>query len=389
MGVVMENKQEEKPQQVKNWDGITIVILIFAIGLLIFSFFAPRLFIAKASSVELDFSNTGQIGDTIGGIMNPFVALVGILLTFLAFYMQIKANQIQKQLFIDGLKAEKKKEDDLERIDAEYKLSLLVSDLESIKSDVTEKASRIKIFFEAERAKPYDTNLLFRTPSNKYTRILDLDRLSIYRGFKLFLSNDEKWLKSFNRLYSALDYLPLFFEQVYSIYDNHAKKKFENKTEVTRLLLEFNKIGGELLTAYKVKKNEEDYLNFPASKSVNEAMGKYYEIIEKNYDKEGKFKSETDFDEFSNIMLLPFIENVLAQRDIPATFDRKLEPIGQLASDIRKKIHLIKQESIWFADNVEKEYNSLMVDKDNSKSTLTVINELHDFISNGLKSIEI
>lgn len=42
------------------------------------------LFVGKAITPEVDFSETGPIGDTIGGIMNPFIALVGILLTFLA-----------------------------------------------------------------------------------------------------------------------------------------------------------------------------------------------------------------------------------------------------------------------------------------------------------------
>ena len=40
----------------------------------------------------VDFSNTGQIGDTIGGIMGPFVAIAAAVLTFFAFWVQFKAN---------------------------------------------------------------------------------------------------------------------------------------------------------------------------------------------------------------------------------------------------------------------------------------------------------
>lgn len=40
-----------------------------------------------------DFSKTGPIGDTIGGIMGPFVAIAAALLTFLAFWVQFKANE--------------------------------------------------------------------------------------------------------------------------------------------------------------------------------------------------------------------------------------------------------------------------------------------------------
>lgn len=45
----------------------------------------------------LDFSNTGQIGDTIGGIMGPFVAIAAAILTFLAFWVQFKANEQQRK----------------------------------------------------------------------------------------------------------------------------------------------------------------------------------------------------------------------------------------------------------------------------------------------------
>lgn len=45
----------------------------------------------------VDFTNKGQIGDTIGGIMGPFVAIVASFLTFLAFLMQYQANEIQKK----------------------------------------------------------------------------------------------------------------------------------------------------------------------------------------------------------------------------------------------------------------------------------------------------
>lgn len=380
-------KNKGKEPDIKNWDAITISILIFAMALIIFSFFAPALFVSKAVSPDLDFSQTGPIGDTIGGIMNPFIALVGILLTFLAFYMQIKANQIQKQLFLDGLAAEKKKETDLEKKDALYKLSLLTTDLEIILTDIGGKAGKIKKFFEDEKSKPYDANLLFRTPSKKYTRILDLDRLSIFKGFKLFLSEDEKWIKAFNNLYNTLDYLPMFFDEVYKIYDNHSRVKLEKKTLVTNSLVEFNNMGSKLLTDYKIEHNENDYLNFPASNSVNEAISTYHEIIAKNYDANGNFKSETDFDEFSNDMLKPFIEDFLEQREEPSTFDRRLEPIAQVASDIRKQIHLIKQESFWFAGNVEQQYNSLMLDEKDSKSTRTVIKEIHEFVLRGLNAL--
>src|SRR5690606_38694642 len=45
----------------------------------------------------VDFSKTGQIGDTIGGILGPFIAIAAAILTFLAFWVQFKANEQQKK----------------------------------------------------------------------------------------------------------------------------------------------------------------------------------------------------------------------------------------------------------------------------------------------------
>ncbi len=65
------------------------IILIIVIG------FLPYL-LTSTSFCLIDFSDSGQVGDTIGGIMGPFIAIVASLLTFLAFWVQFKANQQQR-----------------------------------------------------------------------------------------------------------------------------------------------------------------------------------------------------------------------------------------------------------------------------------------------------
>ena len=55
--------------------------------------FAPLVFTLPSS---IDFTNTGQIGDTIGGTMSPFVGIAGVIMTFVAFMMQVRANEIQR-----------------------------------------------------------------------------------------------------------------------------------------------------------------------------------------------------------------------------------------------------------------------------------------------------
>lgn len=58
-----------------------------------FVFITPMIF--TSFSLWFDFTDTGQIGDTIGGITAPIVGFVGAILIYLSFNAQLNANQIQ------------------------------------------------------------------------------------------------------------------------------------------------------------------------------------------------------------------------------------------------------------------------------------------------------
>ena len=64
--------------------------------LLIIIFLLPFIYTLTTKLEYLNFSNTGEIGDTIGGITAPFINGLSAILVFLAFKAQIKANEIFK-----------------------------------------------------------------------------------------------------------------------------------------------------------------------------------------------------------------------------------------------------------------------------------------------------
>lgn len=66
------------------------------------AFLAPILLTRSAIFSSLNFTGTGQIGDTIGGIAGPILNFVGLILLYYSFREQFKANQIQ----ISALQAE-------------------------------------------------------------------------------------------------------------------------------------------------------------------------------------------------------------------------------------------------------------------------------------------
>ena len=66
---------------------VIIAVLLFIMGL-------PAILTRPGF---IDFSSTGEIGDTIGGIMGPFIAVVAAILTFIAFWVQYEANIKQRE----------------------------------------------------------------------------------------------------------------------------------------------------------------------------------------------------------------------------------------------------------------------------------------------------
>lgn len=75
-----------------------VFVSVFSILIGLICFF-PYWLTKPALTENLNFSGTGQIGDTIGGTMTPFIAIAAALLTFIAFWVQYKANKQQAQQF--------------------------------------------------------------------------------------------------------------------------------------------------------------------------------------------------------------------------------------------------------------------------------------------------
>lgn len=70
----------------------TVLVVGICLALL-----APVLLVLPASWKPFDFSSTGQIGDTIGGITAPIVNLLGAYLVYVAFRAQVEANRLLQQ----------------------------------------------------------------------------------------------------------------------------------------------------------------------------------------------------------------------------------------------------------------------------------------------------
>lgn len=83
-----------------NKNYIITPLIVISLILIIVSFLSPYYFTKTDIGNSISFTEkTGFTGDTLGGIMNPFIALAGAVLTFIAFYIQKIANDDIKNQF--------------------------------------------------------------------------------------------------------------------------------------------------------------------------------------------------------------------------------------------------------------------------------------------------
>lgn len=104
----MTDKKKSNYQKLINGESPNFAIwTLFLVGLIILCLF-PFILTRERIFEKLDFTQTGNIGDTIGGITAPFIGLIGALLTFLAFWIQFKANKEQTKQFEEQDRSNKK-----------------------------------------------------------------------------------------------------------------------------------------------------------------------------------------------------------------------------------------------------------------------------------------
>lgn len=375
---------EEKKEDKKLWTPWIIAILIVAGLLVIFSLFSPYIFTRVTDDVDFQFDgNTGVIGDTFG-IMNPFIGLIGILLTFLAFYMQIKANEEQINQFNLTRDDDKKMLIQTQKIEANDNLELLSVNLDSIIKDLKAKGARIGEYQNDLRSSPFESHLLKRTPSKDYLKILEINRGAIYKAYKFFSVSDNS---DYIRLYNILDFLPEFFDDFYPRITSFIKESFDTKMKLRNDIINFLNENAAVLVQLQLKFGS-GYMRNPNAMLANETIKINYDIIQKNFDTEGNPISETDWSEIDEKLLKKFIidSNLLKDEGI---LDVQLIPIIASASNMRKEIALLKNRSIEFADQIKLQYDDLFNDKVGELSVETSLFQINEKIKKALEIAKI
>jgi hypothetical protein len=139
---------------------------------LVIIFFAPS-FISQPYSEwwtgcpifgNIDFSETGQIGDTIGGITAPFIGVLSILLLYITLKVQIKVNKSQQHL--NDLDTMWKMTNDILKLVSDFNVSIEIENEDTIIYfdnilELKGKSLKTKEFLKLYDGVSYITNLCF------------------------------------------------------------------------------------------------------------------------------------------------------------------------------------------------------------------------------------
>lgn len=337
-----------KNKEIKNWDTVTIILLILSGVIIIFSFFAPYYFTQSAKNSDLDFTATGAIGDTLGGILNPFIALVGILLTFLAFYMQIKANQIQKQIFFDGLNLEKEKELKNEKKEHITRLKVVKALLNSMMSFYKLNGEYLNDFIQIEKAKPLAPNIYSSSTSASYQNFLKLDLLETYKSLVYYFQDKEvDWEKDFIKVLDYLDFYDKMINELRTKYQDHIGKKFTLLSEEGNKL---NAVMNDIFTHKDLKDLEENKI--------------FTDLTQ----------TDTDFELLQNNFLIPILKKIYGFYKETEYLDFK-NFLDSLSS-INKKIGTEKLQSVFYVENLENYHNNYFKDDNEFLLRIQAFNNL-------------
>lgn len=191
---------------------ISWVCIILSALLILFGCFAPSLLTGSSQCEKFDFTQTGQIGDTIGGTMGPFVAIAGVLMTFIAFLMQVRANEIQREQLKKSFNMKLLEN----KIESRNALELLCIDIKIMIKSVENICNEIDVFCNKTDARPTGDYALHFAPNSSHDRYKTIDRNLLFSAFKHFV-NDEDIDQLFMEVYNKMDF---YSEGIKMIHDN-------------------------------------------------------------------------------------------------------------------------------------------------------------------------
>jgi hypothetical protein len=143
----------------------------------------------------------------------------------------------------------------------------------------------LKEFIEEQSVSLLELKVIKRVASNNFSRLKNLDSKGIFEAWGEFFSSNTQWIKEYNKINSAVDFLEGSINDMYRIERSNTEKCYENLLEVKAfiddipiVLLKYEK---HLSKELGNQRFENEYYHF-----IGSLISKYKEIVEAGLDLE-------------------------------------------------------------------------------------------------------
>lgn len=332
---------------------ITLIFIVFIVLFLITLNLANET--ENWKFLGIDFNNKNDIISSYG-------SLIGGILSFLSILF-VLVSLIQQQEQIRNEKEDKINDEKLELLN---KLKLLSSFFKSAINNIELQGKEMKQFFEKEKEFPSTMNQMYFTTNKNFTRVIDLDSITIYKAINYNFKDDDNWEKMFLNIYSIFDFYSEALKELKEKYESQINFKVEEQRKISYDIKRLVNLSANLIDEYKIN-TEGNYLEQPWAKFVNEFIPEYYKYLEECVQK----NEISNLRIISNDYLFPFLHNAMLIRKEFGYDNYGSRDLVNLASDIRKRINEVEVNCIHYAENIEKQYNEYFsVENENSKQLL-------------------
>lgn len=291
---------------------------------------------------------------TKDGIVSAYGTLIGGILSFLSIlFVLISLLEQQEQIFNE--KNEKINDEKNENLN---KLKFLSSFFKSAVNNIKLQGGEMKQFFENEKQFPSKMNKMYFIANKNFTRVIDLDTLSIYKAINSNFKNENDWEKMFLNIYSIFDFYSEALKELREKYESQINFKVEEQRKINNDLKKLLNLGANLVDEYKINIGE-TYLSYPWAILINEFTPEYYKYLDECVEK----NEANDLRLISNKFLLPFLKNAMKIRAQDGYDNFGSRILVNLASDIRKRINEVEVHCVYYAEDIEKQYKEYFSEK--------------------------
>jgi len=329
-------------------------------------------------SLFIDFEDNKKTISSYGSLISGVVALLSAILLIYTILTQLyqfkKQNkQFKKQFKLqqDQFNEDKKRAEYEEKKDMYFKLKLVDVFLISIIVHIKVMSIEMKKYFEFEKTYPMLNNVLQFDVNKDTDRLNKMDNLSLFKTFQHFFENDnESWVKNFNDLFSIITFYNDLLEEIFVTTKNHIQTKYERKVAISFDLKTIMDKTRDLIIKYRTLELDIDQL--PYNDYVEELIGNYNDYLKYNE----KEKKEADFNDISQNILLPFLENVVPISKERNYDDKDIEELLHLISSIRKIIYVVRIDSLDYANSITNRYNEYFSEESEQLRNLEEIQKI-------------